>query len=54
MKNEMSHKDALRLVQRLIQEIHGVRLSLEQIGKRWRDIREGVPLEALLPIQIGK
>ena len=41
---DLQHKDCLKLVQQIIKEIHGVELSIPEIGKRWRDVKEGVPI----------
>lgn len=45
---EMTHHDCLVLVQRMIEAIHGVKLSIPQIGKRWRDVTEGVPVTDII------
>ena len=44
---KVTHRECLQVVRDMIGALHGVDLTIEQVGKRWRDIKEGMEPEPI-------
>jgi hypothetical protein len=49
---EVSHREYLMVLQYMFKEIHGVDMSLEQVGRRWRDVKEGMEPENIYKTEL--
>ena len=42
-----THRECLQVMRDIIETKHGVSLTVEQVGRRWRDIKEGMNVPSI-------